>query len=144
MIYHYNQYNTTQHHYACIYHGIYGKLHGCAVGASISWYPTIISSYGPCLSMVICGQTWADATTPSIASLILYLVPPTWYARLGWKIFGLYNIIAQVYRLSAVNCQITRHSQRITGYLTRYSPNEIYLFWQKIGQTDCVFQIMLS
>ena len=30
-------------------------------------------------------------------------------------------IIAQVYRLSAVHCQVTRYSQRVPGYLTRYS-----------------------
>ena len=30
-------------------------------------------------------------------------------------------IIAQVYRLSAVHCQMTRYSQRVPGYLTRYS-----------------------
>ena len=36
-------------------------------------------------------------------------------------------IIAQVYRLSAVHCQMTRYSQRVPGYLTWYSvsANEI-------------------
>ena len=32
-----------------------------------------------------------------------------------------YSIIAQVYRLSAVHCQMTRYSQGVPGYLTRYS-----------------------
>ena len=32
-----------------------------------------------------------------------------------------WHIIAQVYRLSAVQCQVTRYSQRIPGYLTMYS-----------------------
>ena len=31
------------------------------------------------------------------------------------------GIIAQVYRLSAVHCQVTRYSQTVPGYLTRYS-----------------------
>ena len=31
------------------------------------------------------------------------------------------NIIAHVYRLSAVHCQMTRYSQRVPGYLIRYS-----------------------
>ena len=54
-------------------------------------------------------------------------------------------IIAQVYRLSAVHCQMTRYSQRVPGYLTRYSvsANEIS-FDQKISQSDCVFQIRLG
>ena len=36
-------------------------------------------------------------------------------------------IIAPVYRLSAVHCQMTHYSQRVPGYLTRYSvsANEI-------------------
>ena len=44
-------------------------------------------------------------------------------------------IIAQVYRLSAVHCQMTRYSQRVPGYLTRYSvsANEIS-FDKKISQ----------
>ena len=47
-------------------------------------------------------------------------------------------IIAQVYRLSAVHCQMTR-------YLTRcsVSANEIS-FDKKISQWDCVFQIRLG
>ena len=54
-------------------------------------------------------------------------------------------IIAQVYRLSAVHCQMTRYSQRVPGYLTRYSvsANEIS-FDNKISQSDCVFQIRLG
>ena len=45
------------------------------------------------------------------------------------------HIIAQVYRLSAVHCQMTRYSQRVPGYLTRYSvsANEIS-FDKKISQ----------
>ena len=44
-------------------------------------------------------------------------------------------IIAQVYRLSAVHCQMTQYSQRVPGYLTRYSvsANEIS-FDKKISQ----------
>ena len=55
------------------------------------------------------------------------------------------SIIAQVYRLSAVHCQMTRHSQRVPGYLTRYSvsANEIS-FDKKISQSNCVFQIRLG
>ena len=51
-------------------------------------------------------------------------------------------IIAQVYRLSAVHCQMT---QRVLGYLTRYSvsANEIS-FDKKISKSDCVFQIRLG
>ena len=54
-------------------------------------------------------------------------------------------IIAQVYRLSAVHCQMTRYSQRVPGYVTRYSvsANEIS-FDKKISQSDCVFQIRLG
>ena len=57
----------------------------------------------------------------------------------------LYYFIAQVYRLSAVHCQMTRYSQRVPGYLTRYSvsANEIS-FDKKISQWDCVFQIRLG
>ena len=43
----------------------------------------------------------------------------------------MYVIIAQVYRLSAVHCQMTRYSQRVPGYLTRYSVSQWNLFWQK-------------
>ena len=52
------------------------------------------------------------------------------------------NFIAQVYRLSALHCQVTRYSQRVPDYLTRYivSANEIS-FDKKISQWDCVFQI---
>ena len=47
------------------------------------------------------------------------------------------DIIAQVYRLSAVHCELTRYSQRVPGYLTRYfvSANEI-TFDKKISQSD--------
>ena len=57
----------------------------------------------------------------------------------------LYRIIAQVYKLPAVHCQMTRYSQRVPGYLTRYSvsANEIS-FDNKISQSDCVFQIRLG
>ena len=43
--------------------------------------------------------------------------------------------IAQVYKLSTVHCQMTRYSQRVPGYLTRYSvsANEIS-FDKKISQ----------
>ena len=60
-------------------------------------------------------------------------------------LLGLSSIIAQVYRLSAVHCQMTRYSQRVPGYLTRYSvsANEIS-FDKKISQWDCVFQIRLG
>ena len=53
--------------------------------------------------------------------------------------------IAQVYILSAVHCQVTWYSLRVTGYLTRYSvsANEIS-FGQKISQSDCIFQLMLG
>ena len=55
------------------------------------------------------------------------------------------SIVAQVYRLSAVHCQMTRYSQRVPGYLTRYSvsANEIS-FDKKISQSDRVFQIKLG
>ena len=55
-------------------------------------------------------------------------------------------IIAQVYRLSAVHCQMTRCSQRVPGYLTQYSvsANVISLLTKKISQWDCVFQIKLG
>ena len=38
-----------------------------------------------------------------------------------------FTIIAHVYRLSAVHCQMTRYSQRVPGHLTWYSvsANEI-------------------
>ena len=69
-----------------------------------------------------------------------------------WRAVTIYSpndmyplIIAQVYRLSAVHCQMTRYSQRVPGYLTRYSvsANEIS-FDKKICQWDCVFQIRLG
>ena len=46
---------------------------------------------------------------------------------------------------TAVHCQMTRYSQRVPGYLTRYSvsSNEIS-FDKKISQWDCVFQIRLG
>ena len=55
------------------------------------------------------------------------------------------HIRAQVYRLSAAHCQMTRYSQRVPGYSTRYSvsANEIS-FDKKISQSDCVFQIRLG
>ena len=54
----------------------------------------------------------------------------------------IHDIIAQVYRLSAVHCQVTRYSQGVLGYITRYSVfvNEIsvdknsqYVFELKLG-----------
>ena len=50
------------------------------------------------------------------------------------------GIIAQVYRLSAVHCQMTRYSQRVPGYLTRYSvsANEIS-FDKKKSANQIVF-----
>ena len=53
--------------------------------------------------------------------------------------------IAQVYRLSAVHCQVTRYSPRVPGYLTRYSvsANQIS-FDKRISQSDCVFQLMFG
>ena len=53
-----------------------------------------------------------------------------------------YNIIAQVYRLSAVHCQMTRYSQRVPGYLTRYSVSANEISFD--SQWDCVFQIRLG
>ena len=55
-----------------------------------------------------------------------------------------FAFIAQVYRLSAVHYQVTRHSQRVPGYLTRYfvSTNEISV--DKNSQSDCVFPLMLG
>ena len=57
----------------------------------------------------------------------------------------LLGIIAQVYRLLAVHCQMTRYSQRVPGYLTPYSvsANEISSD-KKISQWDFVFQISLG
>ena len=57
-----------------------------------------------------------------------------------WSIF-----IAQVYRLSAVHCQMTRYSQGVPGCLTRYSvsANETF-FDKKISQSDCVLQVRLG
>ena len=49
-----------------------------------------------------------------------HLRTPTWI-----------KIIAQVYRLSAVHCQMTRYSQRVQGYVTRYCVSQWNLFWQK-------------
>ena len=63
--------------------------------------------------------------------------------RLGIK--HMYHIIAQVYRLSAVHCQVTRYSQRVPGYLTRYSVSAKEIsFDKKINQSDCVFHLMLG
>ena len=44
-----------------------------------------------------------------------------------WLWRNIFRIIAQVHRLSALHCQVTRYSQRVSGYLTRYSvwANEI-------------------
>ena len=43
-------------------------------------------------------------------------------------------IIAQVYRLSAVHCQMTRYSQRVPGYLTRYSVSANEISFDKKNQ----------
>ena len=53
--------------------------------------------------------------------------------------------MAQVYRLSAVHYQMTRYSQRVPSYLTRYSAsaNEIS-YDKKISQWDCVLQLRLG
>ena len=50
-----------------------------------------------------------------------------------------------MYRSSAVQCQVIRYSQRVPGYLTRYSvpANEIS-HDRKVSQSDCVFQLILS
>ena len=68
-----------------------------------------------------------------------------WYKYIHLFLGMQTNIIAQVYRLSAVHCQMTQYSQRVPGYLTRYSvsANEIS-FDNKISQSDCVFQIRLG
>ena len=62
---------------------------------------------------------WHDMTWLNIKSLLNH-----W--RVMTKIFWIsvcteVVIIAQVYRLSAVHCQMTRYSQRVPGYFTRYS-----------------------
>ena len=55
------------------------------------------------------------------------------------------HIIAQVYKLSAVHCQVTRYFQRVPGYLTRYSQCQpVKSLLTKISQSDCVFQLMLG
>ena len=55
------------------------------------------------------------------------------------------SIIAQVYRLSAVHCQVTRYSQRVPGYLIRYSQSQpMKSLWTKNSQSDCVFQLLLG
>ena len=56
------------------------------------------------------------------------------------------RFIAQVYRLSAVHCQVTRYSQTVPGYLTRYSRCQPMksLLTKKISQSECVFQLMLG
>ena len=62
---------------------------------------------------------WVLNTCNMIISWFIIIMYNT---RLGIK--HMYHIIAllpQVYRLSAVHCQVTRYSQRVPGYLTRYS-----------------------
>ena len=63
----------------------------------------------------------------------------------GCSAICILRIIAQVYRLSVIHCQVTRYSPRIPDYLTRYSvsANEIS-FDKKFSQSDCVFQLMLG
>ena len=51
-----------------------------------------------------------------------------WYKK-TW-----FCIIAQVYRLSAVHCQMTRYSQRVPGYLTRYSVSANEISFDKKNQ----------
>ena len=77
--------------------------------------------------------TWQSPWQPQLSSVTI---------QVQWHLL---DIIAQVYRLSAVHCQMTRYSQRVPGYLTRYSvsANEIS-FDKKISQWDCVFQIRLG
>ena len=56
------------------------------------------------------------------------------------------NFIAQVYRMSAVHCQVTRSSQRVPGYSTtrcsQCQPVKSPL--TKNGQLDCLFQLILG
>ena len=53
-------------------------------------------------------------------------------------------IIAQVYRLSAVHWQMTRYSQRVPGYLTRYSVSANEISFDKKSANQIVFQIRLG
>ena len=48
------------------------------------------------------------------------------------------NIIAQVYRLSAVHCQMTRYSQEVPGYLTRYSVSANEISFDKKSANEIV------
>ena len=50
-------------------------------------------------------------------------------------------IMAQVYRLSAVHCQMTRYSQRVPGYLTRYS---CVSQWNLVSQKNQPMKLCLS
>ena len=45
-----------------------------------------------------------------------------------------FSIIAQVYRSSAVHCQVTRYSQGVPGYLTRYSVSANEISFDKKNQ----------
>ena len=58
-------------------------------------------------------------------------------------------IIAQVYGLSAAHCQVTWYSQRVPGYNLKLHTlvlcvSQWNLFWQKISQSDCAFQLTLG
>ena len=54
-------------------------------------------------------------------------------------------IIVQVYRLSALYCQVTRYSQRLPGYLIRHSQGQpMKYLLTKNTQSHCLFQLMLG
>ena len=55
-------------------------------------------------------------------------------SKVGGKVWVLNYIIAQVYRLSAVHCQMTRYPQRVPGYLTRYSVSANEISFDKKNQ----------
>ena len=46
----------------------------------------------------------------------------------------LHYVIAQVYSFLAVHCQMTRYSQRVPGYLTRYSVSANEISFDKKNQ----------
>ena len=51
------------------------------------------------------------------------------------------GIIAQVYWLSAVHCQMTRYTERVPGYLTRYSVSANEISFDKKSANQIVFHI---
>ena len=82
------------------------------------------------------------ASSVALSVLVLYCHITVTRTKCEWYYSG---IIALVYRLSAVHCQMTRYSQRVPGYLTRYSVSAKKIsFDKKISQSDCVFQIRLG